>query len=182
NNNYNNNNITKDIPMIVENIEKLSKIYVEEFKYTPYHVSEIISNDFKVLFYRNIPSVTDLSLFQRKIDFGLCYKKIQDYYNITEELVISLININTNTNINLNTNKNVIETKSYLFFNPVTGEMIDPKDICKDDTIYIEENILQFLDEETKENLETFISQNINIFNQSDHFYTDICFYFTYCI
>ena len=63
----------------------------------------------------------------------------------------------------------------YSFFHPTTGEKLNA-DICKNDTITIEENLLSFLNEnDTNYDLMIFLTdQNINIFNISDRFYTDI--------
>ena len=65
-------------------------------------------------------------------------------------------------------------------FEPNLGKQLDYKNICKNETIVIEENLLSKIDI-SQVNLEFILyltGQNIDIFNLSSVFYTDICFHF----
>ena len=106
-----------------------------------------------------------------KIDFGNCYLKVQNSINTTDKIIIVVIE-----EIKENQNNKI----SYYFYHPITGEKINDKEICKDETIFIKESVLSQLNESNVDlNSALFLSnQNIDIFNLSDKFYTDICFHF----
>ena len=154
------------------NIEKLAKDYVKEYYYTNNHISNYISNQFSIIIYKNSECIQKLKLSLPKIDFGECYKKVQDYYTIKEDLIIGVIDSYDNKN---NSSSNNPET-TYAFFHPVTGINLNASEICKDIKIKMEENILSIVDD--NKNILFFASQNVNIFNISNEFYTDRCFYF----
>ena len=101
------------------------------------------------------------------IDFGSCYKNIQSYYNTTDELIIS--------NMNLKSKQNKPVTL-YEVFEPKNGKKIDVESICPNHTILINENILNYLYNKFSKNL--LLEQKIDIFNLSGPFYTDICYHF----
>ena len=154
------------------NIEKIAKDYAKEYYYTNNHISNYISNQFSIIIYKNSECIQKLKLSLPKIDFGECYKKVQDYYTIKEDLIIGVIDSYTNKN---NSSSNNPET-TYAFFHPLTGINLNASEICKDIKIKMEENILSIVDDNT--NILFFASQNVNIFNISNEFYTDRCFYF----
>ena len=55
-----------------------------------------------LIFYLKIACIDELSLDFSIIDLGSCYKKIQLYYDTTEELIISIMNVkNKYVEINL---------------------------------------------------------------------------------
>ena len=105
-----------------------------------------------------------------KVDFGDCYTRVKSAYNLTQDLIIVIAEKLSQNN----------PSTSYSFFHPKTGEKLNADILCKDEVITIEENILNFLNEnDTNYELMLFLTkQNINIFNISDEFYTDICFEF----
>ena len=153
---------------VSRNIENYAKIYSEEFSYTNNHISQFISNKYNIIIYKNVSCIIELSINIPKVNFGNCYNKVKDEYKINEDLIIvvadKLNKINPST--------------SYSFFHPKTGEKLPSEEICKDETIIVEENLLSFLNEnDTNYELMLHLTkQNINIFNISDEFYTDICY------
>ena len=153
-------------------IEKLAKDYATEFYYTNNHISNYISDKFSIIIYKNSECIKILKLSLPTIDFGECYKKVKDYYNITEDLIIGIIDSYFNGN---NSNSKNPET-TYAFFHPEKGYNLNASDICKDIKIKMEENILSIIDD--NKTILFFAGQNVNIFNISNEFYTDICFYF----
>ncbi len=62
----------------------------------------------------------------------------------------------------------------------MTGQKLDAEEICKEDEIVVEENILSILEEHNLdyESLAFLTKQNIDIFDSESAFYTDICFPF----
>ena len=75
------------------NIEKIAKDYMKEYYYTNNHISNYISNQFSIIIYKNSECIQKLKLSLPTIDFGECYKKVQDYYTIKEDLIIGVIEI-----------------------------------------------------------------------------------------
>ena len=154
------------------NIENLAKNYVKEFSYTNNHISNYISDEYSIILYKTSECITSLNLNIPKIDFKECYQKVKNYYSIQKDLVIAIIDIyiyDTNTGV-----KNPYTT--YAFFHPETGENINANEICKNDKIIIEENILSII--EVNKTILFFSNQNVDIFNISNEFYTDVCFHF----
>ena len=167
-NNFNNINFGN-----VEESQTLIKSYTEEFSYTNNHISQYKNNEYNMIIYQNSDCISELSLTFAEIDFGNCYNKLKENYNIDNNLTIALVE----NYKNLYKNKPTI---SYGLYNPKTGEKLKALEICQNETIIINENLLSLLNENNT-NYETMIdliNQNINIFDPEDDFYTDLCFYF----
>ena len=158
----NENNLENGIEKIVEN-------YAKEFNYTENHVSFFNNSLFKVIIYKNSQCLSELNLKISEIDFGLCYKRIQIKKKINNNLIIVMISkINKNTDI----------TK-YEIYDPITGEKIFYDEICKNDTTIVQQNLYSKLNHNNT-NIDTILfltNQNVDIFNISGPFYTDICYY-----
>ena len=167
-------------------LNAIIKSYIDEFFYTNKHLSIFINENFKILVYKeqnclnelvkennesslNLRNLLTFSDFP-KFEFGECYDKVKKYYNIKDDLIITIVD-----NFGLSN-----PSSSYSFYNPYTGEKLDAQTICKDDNIIIKENILTILNFNNinYESLLKLADQDINIFNKSDAFYTDICFHF----
>ena len=71
-----------------------------------------------------------------QIYFGDCYEKIKITYNISDDLLIAILDKYIE-------NENSITT--YLLFNPINGERINANEISKNDIIIIKENVLTLL-------------------------------------
>jgi len=153
-------------------IEKIAKDYAKEFYYTNNHISNYISDKFSIIIYKNAECIKKLMLSLPTIDFGECYKKVKDNYSIEEDLIIGVIDSYDKKNNSISNNP---ET-TYAFFHPVTGINLNASQICKDSKIKMEENILSIVDD--NKTILFFAGQNVNIFNISNEFYTDRCFYF----
>ena len=154
-----------------ESITTFTKAYAEEFSYTDNHISKFKSSEYNFIIYKNSSCITELTLDMAKVDFGNCYTKVKDEYKINGDLIIVIAE-------KINPDNPSNPTTSYSFFHPKTGEKLDADTICKDEVITVEENLLSFLNEnDTNYELMLFLTeQNINIFNISDEFYTNICF------
>ena len=152
----------------ISSIETVTKTYANEFWYTNNHISEFKNDEYDIIIYKNSDCIAELSLKMPKIDFGDCYRKVKESYNITNDLIKVVIDKLNQIN----------PITSYALFHPETGEKLDAKKICEDAPIIVEENLLSLLNEnDTNYDLILFLTQqNINVFNISDEFYTDICF------
>ena len=64
-------------------------------------------------------------------------------------------------------------------YDPISGENLNFSEMCKGASIVVEENLEKKLDNSTDQNtLHYLANQNIDIFNLSSAFYTDICYHF----
>ena len=148
------------------NIKLCASNYAKEYSYTNNHISKYDNEIYSYILYKNSTCIDELSLDFSIIDLGSCYKKIQLYYDTTEELIISIMNVKNN-------NKNKPVTL-YEVFEPKLGKKVDIEKICGNQSIIIKESIFKYLS--SSKNLIT--EQNIDIFNLSGSFYTDICYHF----
>ena len=157
------NNIMKN------NIENIVVNYAKEYSYTNNHISNYISDEYSIIIYKNSDCIKKLGLNMPTIDFGACYDKVKEKYSIKKDLIVGVIDIFQNDEAN---NK---ET-TFALFHPDTGKNLNASEICKKEKIIVEENILSIIDD--SETILFFSDQNVNLFNISNEFYTDICFPF----
>ena len=150
------------------NMDLFIKNYLDEFDYTDNQVINFTNKEYSFIVYKNSSCIRQLLLTIPLIDFGNCYENIKKSYNISEYLVIGIL-------------EKYIEKKnpmtSYLLFNPKTAEILNVYEICKNETIIMRENILNISGIDPYI-IQFFAEQGINIFNLSDKFYTDICQYY----
>ena len=147
------------------NMDYFSKNYVEEFNYTNNQIINYTNEEYSLIIYKNSSCIRELSLTIPTIDFGECYEKIKLAYNISEELVVSILDKHL---------KNGNSKISYLLFNPTNGEKFNSNEICKNETIVIKENIFS-IPGINYSLVQYFAEQDINVFDLKDKFYTDIC-------
>ena len=153
-------------------IDAKAKNYAKEFGYTEKHVSYFYNSQYSILLYQELNCLDELSISLAKIDFGTCNTKIQESISpINKKIIIGLIE-----------RLNGIEksTISYFFYHPITGEKLDVNNICKNEEIIVKESVMSQLNSSDIDlNSVLFLTdQNINIFDLSDEFFTDICYHF----
>ena len=108
--------------------------------------------------------ISELSIDMPVIDFHNCYKKIQEIYNITQDLIIAIVDRLDQSNPNT----------SYSIYHPISGEKLDAATICKNETILVKENHYIDKNDPDYDLKMSLIQQKINLFDSDD----DICFYF----
>ena len=126
------------------------------------------NENYEIAIYKNTSCLSELSIDMPIIDFQNCYDKIKQVYNITEELIIAIVDRLDQDNPNT----------SYSIYHPISGEKLDAATICQNETILVIEN--HFIDEDDPlyELKMSLIKQNINIFDSENSFFNDICFDF----
>ena len=160
-----NENITDDM------VEKVAMIYASEFGYSDTYVSIYTSDIYTITIYKDINCISDLSLNTPEIIFGDCEIKVKNINNITENLIVVIIDkIIDGTN----TRKMV----SYSLFSPSTGKKLNSDEICSDDRLVIMENLNYKLLKSNVDlsTLTQLYTQGIDLFDLSSPFYTDVCF------
>ena len=159
-----NENITEN-----EIINK-AKLYAKEFYYTERHVTVYKNNFYSITLYKDSYCLSELGLIIDDIDFGNCYIKIKEAFNISGKLIIVIISKIIN---------NISKTIDKFIFSPNKGEKINFVEICINETVTVKKDIKEQLkNTENMESLEQLADQGIDIFNASNEFYTDLCFHF----
>ena len=104
------------------------------------------------------------------VDFQSCYSKVQHEYNITENLIIVIVDRKILNN----------PVTYYSFYHPKSGLKLNAETICRDETIVVVENLRNVLDKNDSfyDTQNSLTSQGINIFDINHPFYTDICYDF----
>ena len=77
--------------LINNNIDFFAKNYVDEFNYTRNQIINYTNKEYSLVIYKNKYCIKELLLTVPMIDFGECYEKIKLIYNISEELVIAIL-------------------------------------------------------------------------------------------
>ena len=152
-----------------ENVQLVAKNYANEFYYTVNHISTFTSDNFTMALYKNSSCIDELKLNITKIEYDSCIKQLKIDNNIDEnkDLIIAVVDI---------INNGKIPVTSFGFFNPDTGEKLNASKSCSDKSVMMYENILSLLDDPLS--LQLLEKQKINIFDENDAFYKDICFHF----
>ena len=149
----------------VDNIELSAINYAKEYLYTNNHISQFNNEFYSYILFKNSSCIDELFLNFSIIDFNTCYNEVKQYYNITDELIISILNLKNNNNKPFT---------YYEVFNPETGNKINIENICGNQSIIIKENLINYI----KDNKNLVSEQKIDIFNLNSSFYTDICYHF----
>ena len=156
-----------------DNIELIAKNYAREFKYTEKHVSVYNNSIYNIFLYKDCDCISQLSLNVPEIDFGECVSNLKESYQIKENLVVAVI-----TKMVDGVNYPIM--KSFSIFDPNSGEKLPYEDVCQNDSFIVKENLFMKFNI-SKNDLNSLIyltQQNIDIFNLSSAFYTDICYDF----
>ena len=145
----------------------LVKSYISEFYYTEHYVSLYLNKIYSILIYKDSNCIKELSVEMPNVDFQSCYTKVQQAYGITEKLIIVIVDKKTASN----------PKTFYSFYHPTSGLKLNADEICKEESIIVEENLNSLLNkEDTHYEVQTSLtSQGINIFDLNDPFFTDIC-------
>ena len=150
-------------------VETLAKTYTKEFTYTSNHISRYYNQNFSIILYKNSTCIKKQNLRMPTIDFKNCSEVVKKFYNVSE-LIAAVADKKTNAN----------PTSFYGFYHPLSGVRLNSEKLCNNSNVQITENLLQILDEDDEDYfLQIFLlSQGINIFDENNDFYTDICFDF----
>ena len=148
---------------------KLITRYIKGFEDTDFHVDFYQSQNYSITIYKTLECLKELEMDSTYINFGECYKKVQEAYNFTNRNLIILISDFFN--------RKILEYTSFYFFNPDNGDELPINEICKNQSFMIEKSLTYYSDIDI-EKAKFFDKQNINVFNTSDVFYNDLCFLF----
>ena len=148
---------------------RLINRYIKGFEDTEFHVDFYQSNNYTITIYKELECLKELEMVSTYINFGDCYEKVQKAYNFTDTNLIILISDFFNGKL--------LEETLFYFFNPENGEELPIEEICQNESFTIEKSLTYYSDVNI-EKAKFFDKQKINIFNTSDIFYNDLCFFF----
>ena len=163
----------KDIDLnytsFVEEINTFVERYSEEFGEEQKHVTQFQNEEYNaIIMYKDEDGINELNLDFPNFDFGKCYEEVKLRNNITQELIVVIINKN---------DEDQNPETSYSFYHPITGQKIETEEICKEYKVKVIENITSILKNMNNSDLlMSLTKQGINIFDKSDKFFTDICY------
>ena len=153
-------------------VEKIAKTYSLEFNYTDKHISIFKNQVYSIMLYKDKDCISELELTMPEIDFGGCYTKVQNSIKVFTPLIVAIVEKYNDKKSNPIT--------SYSFYNPINGEKLETETFCKEEIIVVKENIKSLLNDSVP-NMDSILfltDQNIDIFNKSCEFYTDLCYHF----
>ena len=136
----------------------------------------MVSEDYKIYIYKNSSALEETEEQAPQIDFGECYDKVKKYYNINQDLLVTLISNETDKSIYGKA------SNKYKFSSPETGKVLDTTGICNEkDKIIVQESIktlMENIDDKKKEYINYLVNQGIDVFDLSNIFYNELCYYF----
>ena len=155
-----------------EIFNKMVLAYKNEFLNNNMHIKYINSNDnmYSIVIFKNFDCLNSFHNYSfTKVYLGNCYDSLKKSEEISREIdLITLILI-------INRGTEQINQVQYYFYNPITGNPINDYDKCElyynTTLIYPMKNIKNI----NFENVIKFNNYNINIFNESENIYNDIC-------
>ena len=139
-------------------MSSIIKSYIDEFSYTKKHISLLWNKDYKLIIYRDTNCINELL----NINSPECYEKVKTIYNIKEDLIM----------VYLEKENGELGTSLY---DPSSGKKLNSEKICEEDNIVIEKDISNLLNDK---NVRDLLEQGINLFDENDPFFNDICFHF----
>ena len=157
----------------VDNINSLTVNYKNEYGDSNNYVSQQENKYYKIYIYKNLTCLKNTSDEANQIDFGECYENIKNTFDIHDNLIITLINKKNEEKSNPST--------SFYFSNPLNGKILNVSEICANDIIVIQKDLLSLmgeLDEKKEELIIYLMKQGIDVFNISDEFYNDLCYHY----
>ena len=159
--------------LTTDGVDFNAKNYAIEFKYTNKHISLYYNEVYSIILYKDSYCIKELSINMPTIDFGNCYLKVKNSiaYTTDKNLIIAIVK---------RASTNGKSTTSYFFYDPETGDKLDSNTLCAEDTVIMKEDVKSQLKNTNKDmnSILYLIGQNIDVFNTSDEFYTDICFHY----
>ena len=157
-----------------EEIEVQNKVleYIKDFNYADKHVTLYENEIYSILIYKNKECISYLNLTITEIDFNNCEEKVKTEYNIDEKLIVAIVSKTKN-------GIKYYSLISYDMFDPTNGDKLKADKICENKTIFLYRNLVDKLEEKNL-NISSILyltKQNIDIFDKSNAFYTDICYH-----
>ncbi len=154
-----------------EEKETLAKSYAKEYLYTDNHLSLFNYSKYEIAIYKNYECVSELGLEIPRVDLGDCYQKIKKKYNISDNLIIAII-------VQRNSGLKYPIISSFSVYSPYKGIKLNI-DICQNENLNVQEDIAMKISDKHQFSYVHYLSQqNIDVFNSSSDFYTDLCYFF----
>ena len=92
--------------------------------------------NYTITIYKSMECLKELEMISSIIDFGDCYKRVQQTYNLENRSLIILIS-------DFFDNKKLTETRFY-FFNPDTGETLSIEKETRKQSLFHRNNVIEY--------------------------------------
>ena len=158
---------------LIDTVDVAGKSFAEEFNYFNKHVSYYLNNEFSIVLYQRYECIQELKLDITNFEIGDCYSKLKQNLGLNEnqDIIVALLE---------RKNEKGKSISIFYLYDPRNGQRIDTISICEDANVVVKKNVKEELNN-TDLDYDSMIyltEQNIDIFNLSGEFYTDICFNF----
>ena len=157
-------------------LNPLTEVYAINYRSSNDYVSTYKNDYISLYIYKNITCLENTTGSAPQIDFGDCYQKVKDSYDIEDDLIISIIIID-----DYDSNRNSKPITTYAFSDPLSGKILNSSKVCANEKIVIQEDIKTLIEkiDDQKEDFILFCTkQGIDVFNITDRFYNDLCYHF----
>ena len=154
-------------------VEKLAKTFTKEFNYTSNHVSIYNNSIYSITLYKKVDCLSELNLTIPELNFGECYEKLKSTFHINDDLVIAIITKKID-------GKPSPKMIYYSVYDPKNGTKLPLYETCQNKTLEVHEDLLSKINSQ-KNDINSILyltEQDINVFNLSGAFYSDLCYHF----
>ena len=152
-----------------DDLNNFTKIYASKYSGSGNYIIKLENEFFKIFIYKNAICLQNVSQDAKSIDFGENYLSLLGNYQINNPIITIITNKTSNVS-------------SYSFADPDTGETLNilneglrKAEIKVQEDIY---SLLSNLDNKRKEYIMNMLDQGIDVFDPSNEFYTNLCFYY----
>ena len=162
-----------DINYLYELAVKIS-VYSLFSSYSFFRNLEITNNTYQSLSNDNITTMGDSNYFEGSdINLGSCESKLREYYNIPEDVQLTIIKLD------FKKNDSSVNNVQYEVFNPKNRTERLDLNICKEEKVVVKNPIDSSISLNRISHLMDSSDNSMDIFSEDNKFYTDECSLFT---
>ena len=155
--------------LTVNELNNFTKNYASKYGKSDNYITKIENEFYKIFIYNNIICLENVSPDAKLIDFGDNYLNLLGEYQIQDPITMIVTDKKSNVS-------------TYSFSDPNTGEILDDlNQAFRNLNILVREdinNLLSHLDNKRREYILYMLKQEIDLFNPSNEFYSDLCFHY----
>ena len=152
-----------------DDLNNFTTIYASKYSGSDNYIIKLENEFFKIFIYKDIVCLQNVSQDAKSIDFGENYLNLLGNYQLNDPIITIITNKTSNVS-------------TYSFAHPDTGETLtNLNEGLRNAEIKVQEDIyslLDNLDDKRKEYIMNMLDQEIDVFNPSNEFYTNLCFYY----
>ena len=152
-----------------DDLNNFTTIYASKYGSSDNYIIKLENEYFKIFIYKNAICLQNVSQDAKAIDFGENFLSLLGGLQLNNPIITIITNKTSNTS-------------TYSFAHPDTGETLNNlNDGLRNAEIKVQEDIyslLSNLDDKRREYIMQMLDQEIDVFDPSNDFYTNLCFYY----